>query len=91
MARAARTFPCTIPTLDDYGRHFDLGVHVGAVADHQRVGALDLAAEAAVDADATFELQFSFEMRAAAEQRGDFGRGEGRRHGGTIAKKKRRE
>jgi hypothetical protein len=47
-------------------------VHLGAVADDERVVALDLTFKDPVDADPTFEVKLSLEGGATAEERGDF-------------------
>src|SRR5690606_945897 len=57
---------------DDDRRDVDLGVDLGAVADDERVVALDLAFEDAVDAHAAFEIELPLEPGAATEECRDF-------------------
>ena len=77
--------PMDGPTPDDDRRDVNLGVHLGAVADDERVVALDLALEGPVDTYSTLEVQLAFEVRAATQEGGDFGGGERGIHGGPLS------
>src|SRR5205823_14766233 len=46
---------------DDERAHLDLRLHLGALADDERIGRDDFAAELPVDADGTLEDQLAFE------------------------------
>ena len=67
--------------LDDDHADLDVGFHLGAVADDERVIPPDLTAKAAVDAQPPLEMELALEMGASSEKCGDFGRGEGLGHG----------
>ena len=67
---------------DDHRRDVDLGVDLGAVADDERVVALDLTLEHAVHADAAFEVELPFESGSATEECRDFRGGQGVHEGG---------
>src|SRR4051794_32934847 len=62
---------------DDHRGDVDLGVHLGAVADDERVVALDFTLEHTVDADPAFEVKLALEAGAAAEKSGNFRGGKG--------------
>jgi hypothetical protein len=60
-------------SADDDRRHLDLGVHLGPVPDDERIVALDLALEDAVDTNAPLEMELPLELSAASEQGRDLG------------------
>ena len=75
MLSRARTLPVTLPPLMITVPASISASISRALSDDEHVRALDLAFEAAVDANAPFEGQLALEVSASAEQRRDLGGG----------------
>src|SRR5690606_36616479 len=56
---------------DDHRPGVDLGLHVGALADDQRILRVDLAGEGALDADRYFEGELALELPSPTEEGGE--------------------